>query len=73
MRRPRGGSYLDWSREGIMKTRVLVFVIGSVALFGCATRQLPQEPRLAQYRTAAVSADSWAGAITVNPEQVFGN
>jgi hypothetical protein len=56
-----------------MKTRVLVFVIGSVALFGCATRQLPQEPRLAEYRTAAVSADSWAGAITVNPEQVFGN
>ena len=59
-----------------MKTRVLVFVIGSAALFGCATRQLPEEPfhaRLAEYRTAGISADSLGGAITVNPEQVFGN
>jgi hypothetical protein len=62
-----------------MKTRVLVLVIGSAALFGCATRQLPEEPlnaRLAEYRTADVSADSRGGAIdaiTVNPEQVFGN
>jgi hypothetical protein len=59
-----------------MKTRVLLFVIGSAALFGCATRQLPEEPlnaRLAEYRTAGVSADSRGGAITVNPEQVFGN
>ena len=63
-----------------MKTRILVFVIGSAALFGCATRQVPEEPfnaRLAdyraEYRTAGVSADSRGGAITVNPEQVFGN
>jgi hypothetical protein len=61
-----------------MKTRVLLFVIGSAALFGCATRQVPEEPlnaRLAEYRTAGVSADSRGGAIdaiTVNPEQVFG-
>ena len=72
------------SSEGglIMKTRVLVFVLGSAALFGCATRQVPEEPfnaRLAEYReyrTAGVSAESRGDAIdaiTVNPEQVFGN
>lgn len=59
-----------------MKTRVLVFVIGSAALFGCATRQGLEEPfnaRLAEYRTAGVSVDSPGGAITVSPEQVFEN
>ena len=59
-----------------MKIRVLMFVIGSAALFGCATRQVPDEPlnvRLAQYRTADVSADSRGDAITVSPEQVLGN
>lgn len=59
-----------------MKTRVLVFVIGSAALCGCATRQLPEDPshaRLVEYRTAGVSTDSRGGAITVNPGQVFGN
>ena len=59
-----------------MKIWALVFAIGSAALFGCATRQLPDEPlntRLAQYRAADVSTDSQGGAITVRPEQVFGN
>jgi hypothetical protein len=59
-----------------MKIWALVFAIGSAALFGCATRQLPDEPlnvRLAQYRAADVSAEGQGGAITVSPEQVFGN
>jgi hypothetical protein len=63
----------------IMTTRILVFVIGSAtALLGCATKQVPEEPfqhvRLADYRsTAGVSAHGLDGAITVNPDQVFGH
>ena len=68
-----------------MKTRVLVFVIGStVALLGCATKQVPDESvqhaRVATYRATAsyrstdsATASGGSGAITVEPDQVFGN
>ena len=62
-----------------MKTRILVFVIGSaVACLGCATKQVREESsphvRLADYQsTASATASGGSGAITVNPDQVFGN
>ena len=62
-----------------MKTRILVFVIGStVALLGCATKQVPDESvqlaRVASYRsTDSATASGGNGAITVDPDQVFGN
>jgi hypothetical protein len=62
-----------------MKTRILVFVIGSATAFlGCAIKQTPDEPfqhaRLVDYRSIdTTSASSWNGAVTVNPDQVFGN
>ena len=65
--------------ELIMKTRILVFVIGSaVAFLGCATKQVPEESfqhvRLADYQsTHGAIASGESGAITVNPDQVFGN
>jgi hypothetical protein len=65
--------------ELIMKTRILVFVIGgTVALLGCATKQVPDESiqhaRVASYRsTDSATASGESGAITVDPDQVFGN
>jgi hypothetical protein len=65
--------------ELIMRTRVLVFVIGSAAvLLGCATKQVPEESfqnvRLADYQpTDSATVSGGNGAITVSPDQVFGN
>ena len=65
--------------ELIMKTRILVFVIGSATAFlGCAIKQTPEESfqhvRLIDYRsTDTTSASNWNGAVTVNPDRVFGN
>ena len=61
-----------------MKTRILVFVIGStVALLVCATKQVPDESvqhaRVASYRSTDSGASGGSGAITVDPDQVFGN
>jgi hypothetical protein len=62
-----------------MKTRVLVFVIASVvACLGCATKQVPeasfQHVRVADYQsTSSAAASGGNGAITVDPDQVFGN
>jgi hypothetical protein len=62
-----------------MKTRILVFVIGgAVAFLGCATKRVPEESsqhaRLADYQsTDSAIASGGNGAITVNPDQVFGN
>ena len=65
--------------ELIMKTRILVFVIASVvACLGCATKQVPEESfqhvRVADHQsTDSATAPGGNGAITVTPDQVFGN
>jgi hypothetical protein len=66
---------LSLADEGglVMKTRLIVFVIGIVtAILGCATKAVEDgqslHVRVASYRAPA---SVWCGAITVNPEQVF--
>jgi hypothetical protein len=57
----------------ILKTRLIVFVIGIVtAILGCATKEVEDGQSL-QVRVASYDAPASVGygAITVNPEQVF--
>jgi hypothetical protein len=60
----------------VMKTRMIVFVIGIVtAVLGCATNEVQDDQlpvRVASYSAPSSAQDSGGyGAITVSPEQIF--